>query len=382
MKLKLSGLLYRAFFRNLLVATGLLAFTGAVTQAAEPLKYDAGAVFAATNDVKSNEVVMYLRDGSGKLKFVGRFPTGGRGEGGTFDPLQSENSLIVSADHRYLMVVNAGTSDISVFRITSYGLELASVTPSGGGNPVGLALHDDLLYVVNFGGGYHTAGFRVGPYGELTPVPHSKESLSTLDTGASSAAFAPDGRKLVVTERIANKVDVFTVNNDGSLAKPVYNDSIGVEPFGIQFTPSGVLLVTEASGSVSAYTIDGDNKLDVVTGKVSSSGGATCWIATDGTYAWVSNALSGTITAYSLDWNGALTAVGLVAHKAAPSGAVPPSSFPIDLALSSDNHYLYVFFSNLGKIVGYKVGDGGRLIELTSVMPEAPGIGAEGLAVY
>ena len=331
---------------------------------------------------------MYLRDSNGHLKLVGHFPTGGRGEGGTNDPLQSENSLIVSPDHQFLLVVNAGTSDISVFRISNYGLELMSVTPSAGGNPVGLALHDNLLYVVNFGGGYHTAGFRLRPSGELTPVKDSKQPLSTLDTGASSAAFTPDGTKLVVTERIANKIDVFTVNSDGSLSDPVYNNSQGVEPFGIQITPSGVLLVTETNGgppnngSMSAYTVNQDNSLSVVTAKANASGGATCWVATDGVFAWVSNTISGSVGAFTLSPGGALTPIGAVAQQAAPPNTQPATSFPLDLALSADNQYLYVSFSSLGKIVGYKVGTDGALKEVTSVLPTAPSAGAEGLAVY
>jgi len=84
----------------------------------------AGAVFAATNDVQRNEVVMYTRSETGKLKYVGNFATDGRGEGGINDPLQAEHSLILSPDHKFLLVVNAGSSTISVFAVYSNTLSL------------------------------------------------------------------------------------------------------------------------------------------------------------------------------------------------------------------------------------------------------------------
>lgn len=126
-----------------------------------------GAVFAATNDVNQNEVVMYARAETGALKYVGKFATGGRGEGGVNDPLQSEGSLVLSNDHKYLLAVNAGSSTLSVFQVNGSGLRLLGVEPSHGGNPVSVAIHEDLVYVANFGGTYHTAGFHLRPGGEI-----------------------------------------------------------------------------------------------------------------------------------------------------------------------------------------------------------------------
>jgi len=89
----------------------------------------------------------------------------------------------------------------------------------------------------------------------------------------------------VLTERQTNKIDVFTVNEDGSLSHPVFNQSAGIEPFGLQFTPSGVLLVTETNGrppklgSTSSYRIDEDDSLKRISSKVTASGGATCWVS-------------------------------------------------------------------------------------------------------
>ena len=45
-----------------------------------------GALFAATNDANHNEIVMFARSATGALKYIGKFATGGRGEGGINDP--------------------------------------------------------------------------------------------------------------------------------------------------------------------------------------------------------------------------------------------------------------------------------------------------------
>ncbi len=371
----------KAALHSALAACGYFCLAG--TMLGQGTQSSPGAIFTATNGVNRNEIVMYQRSANGALLFAGRYPTGGRGEGGINDPLQSENSLILSPDHSYLLAVNAGTSDISVFRVSDYGLLLLSVTPSGGGNPVGLAIHDNLVYVVNFGGGggYHTQGFRLQPWGGLTPIPKSKQPLSNLDPGASSAAFTPDGSKLIVTERVANKIDVFNVNSDGTLSNPVFNKADGVEPFGVQFTPNGVLLVVETNGgppnngSLSSFTVNSDNTLSLVTSKADASGQAACWVASNGINAWVSDTATGNIGSYSIGADGTLTSAGSVAQPAA-------TSIPLDLALSDDNQYLYVFYSNVGKLIGYKVGNNGQLAEINSVSPEKPSVGAEGLAAY
>ncbi len=344
----------------------------------------AGAVFTATNDANLNEIVMYQRSGNGQLHYAGKFATGGRGEGGTNDPLQSQFSLITTADHSYLLAVNAGSSSISVFRITPDALLLVSVTPSGGGNPVSLTIHDDLVYVLNYGGSYHTAGFRLQPWGGLTPIAKSKLPLSGGDPGACTLAFSPDGSKLVVSERITNKVDVFTVNNDGSLSNPVYNPSAGTGTFSLQFTPYGTLLVTEThggppnAGTTSSYRINDDNTTTVISANADARGISTCWIVNDGKYAWVSDSNTGNIGLYEIGGDGSLIPQDSVTNK----DAAPASTIPLDLSLAGDNKLLYVFYSNTGKIVGYKVGDGGKLTAISSVYPGAPHSGGQGLVAF
>jgi len=77
----------------------------------------AGAVFVMTNAADRNEIIAYKRNADGSLQEGRSFPTGGRGSGGVTDPLGSQGALTLTQDHSFLLAVNAGSGDISVFRV-------------------------------------------------------------------------------------------------------------------------------------------------------------------------------------------------------------------------------------------------------------------------
>lgn len=77
-----------------------------------------GAVFALTNAAGSNAVVMWQRSLDGRLNSAGSFATGGAGNGAG---LGSQGAVILSANHQLLFAVNAGSNDISTFRIGKGG---------------------------------------------------------------------------------------------------------------------------------------------------------------------------------------------------------------------------------------------------------------------
>ena len=104
--------------------------------------------------------------------------------------------------------------------------------------------------------------------------------------------------------------------------------------------------------------------------KASSSGGGTCWLATNGLFVWTFNTISGNIGALKIASGGGLTAIGSVALSS-------DIAFPLDLALAGGNQYLYVLFSNIGKLIGYKVDDNGALTAVTSIAAGQPASGKE-----
>ena len=80
------------------------------------------AVFAMTNSVRGNQIIAYSRAADGSLIERNHYATGGRGSGGTTDPLGSQGSLTLSQDHSLLFAVNAGSGDLSVFRVNGANL--------------------------------------------------------------------------------------------------------------------------------------------------------------------------------------------------------------------------------------------------------------------
>jgi 6-phosphogluconolactonase (cycloisomerase 2 family) len=325
----------------------------------------AGAVFALGNEATGNTVHAFARDERGALTARGAHPTGGLG---TSAGLGSQGSLVTSRDGRFLFAVDAGSNEITSFRIRGAELELAGHVPSGGVRPVSLTAHGRLLYVLNAGGAGNIAGFLVGPDGALTPLPGSSRPLSSPAASAAQVQFSPHGDALVVTERATSRLSLYAVARDGTAAGPTVFDSSGTTPFGFAFTRRGDVVVSEAaSGAVSSYSLEDDGAgpyLDLVSGSVSEQGeAAPCWLVTTASsrFAFVANAGTASISAFHVARDGALT---LLASKAAD---VPR---PLEMSLSRGSEYLYVVNGGAGRLSGFAVGEDGTL---------RPAGGAEGL---
>ena len=98
MKLKLQNVTQRLLLLAACVSTATSLF-GATP---DSRKRTDGAVFVMTNDATANEVISFGRTADGQLVPGDRFRTGGRGSGGTGDPLQSQGSLKLSQDDSVL----------------------------------------------------------------------------------------------------------------------------------------------------------------------------------------------------------------------------------------------------------------------------------------
>ncbi len=327
-----------------LAITVALSFTSAgLAQNIE--SEDTGAVFVMTNAADKNEIVAYNRSTNGALRQGSRFETGGRGSGGLVDPLESQGSLILSQDRSLLFAVNAGSGNISVFRVDHSKLSLIDLVPSGGSEPNALAQQGDLLYVLNTGGSSGVAGFRLKENGKLTLIANSVRFLSTNTSGAASLAFSPDGKFLVVTERLTNDIDVFSVLEDGTLSPIVVNQDALAGTFAVTFAPSGTALVVETGpadvtngSTISSYAVLQDGTLMSISAGIPTEGAATCWdaVTPDGRFVYTNNAGTFTISGFAVNGNGTLTALPHTVQASNPNG-----SSNIDLAISADSKFLY-----------------------------------------
>src|SRR3954452_3308345 len=146
------------------------------------------AVYVQTNDAADNEIVAFMRSDEGALTPLGRHSTGGRGTGAPHLP--SQNSIVLSDDGRWLLVVNAGSDELSLFAVKPDGLELTDRAASGGSRPTSVAVSGPLAYVLN-NATPNLAGFRIGD-GRLVGIEGSARPLSAEDADPAQVAFSRD----------------------------------------------------------------------------------------------------------------------------------------------------------------------------------------------
>jgi 6-phosphogluconolactonase len=319
-----------------------------------------GAVFVQTNDEADNQIVAYRRSADGALQPLGSYSTGGRGTGKPHLPSQS--SVVLSRDGRWLLVTNGGSDELTLFAVEPDGLRAPDRIASGGAGPTSVAVHDDLVYVLN-NGAPSIAGFRLMG-GKLTALEGSRRPLSADDADPAQISFSPDGRTLVVTERGTNSISAFAVDERGYADGPTTIESAGATPYGFDFTASGTVVVTEAFGgeigraAASSYSITGPGRLAPVSGSVGDTRSEVCWAAAtkDGRYVYVTNFGDGTISSYAIGADGALELLEPVA------GSTRLGEAGIrDEALTRDGSFLYAIDADAQRVHGWSVEDDGRL---------------------
>src|ERR1700750_990534 len=165
------------------------------------------AVYVQANDATANEVIAFSRTGDGTLAPLSGYSTGGRGTGSPH--LASAGSVVLSDDGRWLLVVNAGSDELSLFAVHPDARQLAGRTGSGGSKPTSVAVSGALVYVLNNGtpsiSGFHLAD------GKLTALPGSTRPLSSADADPAQVLFTADGRALVATERGTNTISSYRI---------------------------------------------------------------------------------------------------------------------------------------------------------------------------
>lgn len=334
--------------------------TGPAAERSAPLNAGAGsiaadgpgAVYALTNAATGNAVAMYTRAADGSLSWQGSVSTGGLGAGSS---LGSQGALALSDDGRWLFAVNAGSNDISAFRIGEAGLSLTSRVASGGALPISITVHANLVYVLNAGGDGNISGFTVGNDGALAPMPGSTRVLSAAGVGPAQVSFSPHGQWLVVTEKATSRLDVFTIGSDGVASAAVATASAGGTPFGFAFGQHDELFVSEAAGSASSYVIDG-GAVRVGSGAVLTHQGAPCWavVTKNGKFGYTANAQGGSISGFAIDNDGEISLLDPDGSTAVVGGG------NIDLAVSGNSRYLYQLNGNRS-ISGFRIEADGHL---------------------
>jgi 6-phosphogluconolactonase (cycloisomerase 2 family) len=340
-----------------------------------------GTAYVLTNQLTGNGVAIFDRFEDGSLSEPTVVATGGQGIGAG---LGSQGSIALSEDGQWLVVVNAGSDEISLLEISEDGLTLADKVASGGVRPTSVTIYDDLVYVLNAGASGNIAGFHLSDEGKLMPIAGSTRHLSNLGLGESPTpgqiAFDPKGEVLVVTERASNMISLYQVGKDGMAYGPMVQEAAGMTPYGFAFTPKGTLVVSEAFGgddnasAVSSYAVSKDGFM-VVSASVPTGQTAACWItlSKDGKFAYSANAGSSSISSYRVGTDGSLTLLDGAA------GMTGDDTGPLDMRVSDDGSYLYALSARSQNIIAFAIQADGSL-ESLGAFGGLP-MGSYGLAV-
>jgi 6-phosphogluconolactonase (cycloisomerase 2 family) len=362
------------------LAAALVGAQAAAADESHGVGHHKSVVFVQTNELGGNRIAVFDRAADGTLTPAGTYATGGNGgaalPGTESDHLASQGSLRYDPQHDILIAVNAGSDTVSAFRVRGDRLQLESVVPSGGQFPASVAIHDELVYVLNSGGTGIVQGFQIRGNG-LAPIAGSARSLGLANTdppnflsAPGQVGFTPDGSKLLVTTKTSGSlIDVFHVGRDGRLsAAPVANPSATPVPFAFTFGPDGRLVAGEAgASSVTTYRIEPSGTL---TDPKSQSDGqaALCWIEPVRGFYFVSNTGSNTLSSFRVGPEGQPSLVAAVAAATHPG--------PIDLA--SSGGFLYAETGLTSTVDEFRVNGDGSLTPIGTVAGLPPGI--EGIA--
>jgi 6-phosphogluconolactonase (cycloisomerase 2 family) len=339
------------------------------------------AVFVQTDNTAGNQVAVYDRADNGTLTLENTYNTGGLGgalNGSQVDHLGSQGSLNYDPRNDALYAVNAGSNTVSVFSVWGDHLTLRQVVGSGGTFPVSVAVHGNLVSVLNARNGGSVQEYYAF-FGHLFPVPGSNRALGlTIPTDTTEfthtpgqVAYSPDGSKLIVTTKASsNAIDVFNVGFFGNLSpSPVVNSVPGTVPFAITFDQTGHLVIAEAGPSALAtFTLNWNGTITQLDSLASGQTGL-CWVAPAGSLFFTGNTGANSTSGYQTNASGQLTLLG----------STPTDPGTVDASASSNGHFLYVQTGGNGIVDEFQVNANGSLTKIGSVTV-AGAAGGQGIA--
>jgi 6-phosphogluconolactonase (cycloisomerase 2 family) len=339
-----------------------------------------GHVYLDDNTKGTNTIGAFDRHLDGSLSPMPRSPFAAGGAG-TGAGLASQGALQLSSDGRYLLAVDAGSSQISVLQVGwdgSLQLVPGGVVSSDGPTPVSIAVHGNLVYVANAGtSGPNFTGFTLSPWGQLQSLAGSTVPLPSTSQ-PDDVLFNSIGTTLVGNLSGTSQIESFFVGRGGLLTtapgSPLAAQGLG--PFGSEFRPTNPfqLFVSNAhnvpagSGTVSAFNVAWDGALSSIgASPFADDQTAPCWveITHDGQFLFTVNTASGDISRYWIAPNGTLNLLG-----STPVGATGGVG-AVDARLSPDGRTLYVDESKIGAVGAFAV-NGGNLTELPSSPTSLP----------
>jgi 6-phosphogluconolactonase len=318
--------------------------------------------FAYVVNLGSNDVSAYSIDtASGQLKQL---------NGSPFGAGSAPYGIAVNPTGEFAYVPNSGSNNVSAYSInaTSGALKKVKGAPFGAGTePFAVAADPagKFVYVVNKGSNDVSAYAINAINGALTPVNGSPFSAGLQP---DAVAVDPTGKFAYIPNSGSNDVSAYAIDATSGALTPVKSSPFraGIDPFSVAVTPSGKFAYVAAplSDDIYGYAIDPrSGALSPLAGSPFADPGSEPFevvIAPSGRFAFVTNgfALVGfpyNVSAYTIDsTRGTLTPVQ-------GSPFVDPGSFPYSGAVDSTSRFAYITNARSNNVTAYTIGAGGAL---------------------
>ena len=326
-------------------------FTGCKKE--EDHAHHAKNIFTMSNQAAGNSILVFENRADGSLQLTDSFATGGTGTGSA---LGSQGALTLSRQGNWLFAVNAGSNEVSAFKVKEHQLQLTGKVSSGGNMPVSVTSYRDWVYVLNSGDAT-IAGFTISSGGTLTPIANSIRQLSGKLIAPAEISFSDDGTSLIITEKSANKIVSYQVSCDGTPGTYHEFNSASPTRFGFAVGRQGYVFVSEAvQSNLSVYQVT-NTAIHLASGPVTDNQKAACWVVLtkNGQYAYVANASSNTISGYRVNSSYGVELLNSDGVTATTGNG------PIDEALNSNSKFLYVLNSGSHTIRSFEIHSDGSL---------------------
>ena len=172
-------------------------------------------------------------------------------------------------------------------------------------------------------------------------------------TGSSPFAIAISSslNALFVDNIASQTVSTYTLNSDGSLTPGTDTTKTGTMPMGMAIDPAGKFLFVANQGSsdISVFSISsaaltevqGSPFTTIPAGSLVATGPSAVTVSATGSFLYVANTFTNTVSAYSISSTGSLTPLGgsPFAVGLAPSGlAIPPNGAFLYVANTGTNN--------------------------------------------
>ena len=331
------------FFLATLVACGGGGGSGGDPSAATPPASRAGtptvgngAGFVYVANSGSNNVSVYSIDSNGILSEIAGSP---------FAAGVGPTSIAIDPAGKFAYVANGGSADFTD-TVSAYAINAASGALTSVGavstqrlSPRSITVDAGGRFVYTANGGSRTSGFGVLAYaintgtGALSPVAGSP---FTAGTNPSAVAVSPSAGIAYVTNQASGDVSAFTIDGTTGALTNAGRTAAGSAPLDVSVDPSGKFAYVVNFDGVLGYAINSATGALTGVGPAVAAGSVPVSIAVhpSGNFAYVTNVGSNDVSSYRINaTTGAMTSIG---------PAVAAGTRPNSVAVASSGNYAFV----------------------------------------